>query len=68
MTALVEGPLELFRHQAQAGIISGNLFHEMRHVVRTQVRGAGETGEGGEGGKAGWRIGRARKHARGLDR
>ncbi|GLC60541.1 hypothetical protein PLESTB_001624900 [Pleodorina starrii] len=36
MTALVEGPLELFRHQAQAGLISGNLFREMRNVVRTQ--------------------------------
>ncbi|GFR49742.1 hypothetical protein Agub_g11899 [Astrephomene gubernaculifera] len=36
LTALVEGPLELFRHQAQAGIISGNLFKEMGHVVRTQ--------------------------------
>lgn len=37
MTALVEGPLELFRHQAQAGLISGNLFKEMGNVVRTQV-------------------------------
>lgn len=37
-TALVEGPLELFRHQAQAGLISGNLFREMRNVIRTQVR------------------------------
>ncbi|GIL80177.1 hypothetical protein Vretifemale_9357 [Volvox reticuliferus] len=36
MTALVEGPLELFRHQAQAGLISGNLFREMKNVVRTQ--------------------------------
>ncbi|KXZ43612.1 hypothetical protein GPECTOR_85g342 [Gonium pectorale] len=35
-TALVEGPLELFRHQAQAGLISGNLFREMGNVVRTQ--------------------------------
>ncbi|KAG2497459.1 hypothetical protein HYH03_004614 [Edaphochlamys debaryana] len=36
MTALVEGPLELFRHQAQAGVISGNLFKEMSSVVRKQ--------------------------------
>ncbi|KAG2424442.1 hypothetical protein HXX76_014495 [Chlamydomonas incerta] len=36
MTALVEGPLELFRHQAQAGIISGNLFREMSNVVKKQ--------------------------------
>ncbi|EFJ49599.1 hypothetical protein VOLCADRAFT_89479 [Volvox carteri f. nagariensis] len=35
-TALVEGPLELFRHQAQAGLISGNLFREMANVVRTR--------------------------------
>lgn len=37
MTALVEGPLELFRHQAQAGLISGNLFREMNNVVKKQV-------------------------------
>eukprot|EP00198_Chlamydomonas_reinhardtii_P001375 XP_001690711.1 predicted protein [Chlamydomonas reinhardtii] len=36
MTALVEGPLELFRHQAQAGLISGNLFREMNNVVKKQ--------------------------------
>ncbi len=44
-TALVEGPLELFRHQAQAGLISGNLIKEMATTVRTQV--------GKEGGKEG---------------
>lgn len=36
-TALIEGPLELFRHQAQAGLISGNLFKEMVNCVKTQV-------------------------------
>lgn len=37
-TALVESPVELFRHQAQAGTVGGNFMQEMAKTVRTQVR------------------------------
>lgn len=44
----LQSPVELFRHKAQAGIISGNLFAEMGKSMKTggpfaiwQVRGAG---------------------------
>jgi hypothetical protein len=33
-TALVESPVELFRHQAQAGVVGGNLLGEMAGAVR----------------------------------
>jgi hypothetical protein len=33
-TAIIESPVELFRHQAQAGIISGNLLQEMSASIR----------------------------------
>lgn len=36
-TALVESPVELFRHQAQAGTVGGNFVQEMVKTVRTQV-------------------------------
>jgi hypothetical protein len=36
-TALVESPVELFRHQAQAGVGGGNFVHEMANTVRKQV-------------------------------
>ncbi|KAG1679403.1 hypothetical protein FOA52_007694 [Chlamydomonas sp. UWO 241] len=39
-TAIVESPVELFRHQAQAGIISGNLMREMGNSVRRNGPGA----------------------------
>lgn len=32
----MESPVELFRHQAQAGLISGNLVKEMANSVRNQ--------------------------------
>lgn len=35
-TALVESPVELFRHQAQAGTVGGNFMQEMAKTVRTQ--------------------------------
>lgn len=35
-TALVESPVELFRHQAQAGLVSGNFMKEMMVTLRTQ--------------------------------
>ncbi|GAX73771.1 hypothetical protein CEUSTIGMA_g1222.t1 [Chlamydomonas eustigma] len=39
-TALVESPVELFRHQAQAGLISGNLIKEMATSVRNHGPGS----------------------------
>jgi hypothetical protein len=36
-TALVESPVELFRHQAQAGNVSGNVLQEMVTSVRKNV-------------------------------
>mmetsp|Transcript_26483 Transcript_26483/g.67332 ORF Transcript_26483/g.67332 Transcript_26483/m.67332 type:complete len:462 (-) Transcript_26483:520-1905(-) len=43
-TALIESPVELFRHQAQAGLISGNLVAEMGRAVRGGGPGALWTG------------------------
>eukprot|EP00879_Flechtneria_rotunda_P032671 GHRR01035926.1.p1 GENE.GHRR01035926.1~~GHRR01035926.1.p1 ORF type:complete len:125 (+),score=38.69 GHRR01035926.1:535-909(+) len=37
-TALVESPVELFRHQAQAGVVGNNFLGEMVTSVRKQVR------------------------------
>lgn len=34
-TAMVESPIELFRHKAQAGLISGNLVQEMSRTIRS---------------------------------
>jgi hypothetical protein len=39
-TALVESPVELFRHQAQAGVGGGNLLGEMAAAVRKGGPGA----------------------------
>lgn len=36
-TALVESPVELFRHQAQAGNVGGNFVQEMATSVRKNV-------------------------------
>lgn len=36
-TALVESPVELFRHKAQAGVGSGNFLQEMVTTVQKQV-------------------------------
>ena len=36
-TALVESPVELFRHRAQAGTVSGDFMQEMVTTVRKQV-------------------------------
>lgn len=40
MGGLVEGPLELFKHQAQAGQISGSLFSHMAGTVQSRGLGA----------------------------
>lgn len=39
-TALVESPVELFRHQAQAGAVNGNFVQAMVDTVRKQVSAA----------------------------
>jgi hypothetical protein len=36
-TALVESPVELFRHQAQAGVGNGNFLSEMISSVQKHV-------------------------------
>ena len=36
-TALVESPVELFRHQAQAGVGGGNFLQEMVNTVHRKV-------------------------------
>lgn len=38
-TALVESPVEMFRHQAQAGTVGGNFVQEMATSVRKNVSG-----------------------------
>lgn len=38
ITALVESPLELFRHNSQAGQIQGNFLREMWRVSQGWVR------------------------------
>ena len=44
-TALVESPVELFRHQAQAGTVGGNFVQEMATSVRKNVsRGLSQAG------------------------
>jgi hypothetical protein len=40
-TALVESPVELFRHQAQAGTVNGNFVQEMVTSVRKNVSSFG---------------------------
>lgn len=37
-TALVESPVELFRHQAQAGVGGSNFLQQMATTVQQQVR------------------------------
>lgn len=42
-TALVESPVELFRHQAQAGLGSGNFLQEMVTAVQRKVSSQANT-------------------------
>lgn len=49
LTALVESPLELFRHNSQAGHIQGNFLTEMWKVSRQPWGGSRGRGRGGTG-------------------